>query len=386
MLIATAYGYAAGLAYVGLAVLFGLLFWERRRGEPLWQRSALDRPIVAFLGVLVISSAVSEWRWLALGQLVLLAWVGFVTVRAVTLTSLHDETFARRVLRAFAFGGAVIGGVAVLTAILGIGISDGRVHLGIGSNGLGTIFAVTGVLLLGVFVGASGRWRVLACAGLSGVVLGLILTWSRGGWLAGALGVMSMGLLAPSRRLAVCVLAATIVAAAASPLILARAQSQSSRLKDALNTKDIRSRPAIWRTVPHIVTGHLVLGVGFGAFPIAYTRVVPEAAAQDLFPHAHNIFLSFLAETGIAGLATFIGVLAATIAAMWRWHAAMPSGSPDRIMTAGALAALIALFGHQLVDITLFGIHIAAAFLILMGLGAAGDLRRRRAVLDYRHA
>jgi hypothetical protein len=66
---------------------------------------------------------------------------------------------------------------------------------------------------------------------------------------------------------------------------------------------------------------------------------------------------------------------------MWRWHTAGHPGSPDRIVSASALAALAALLGHQLVDVTLFGVHIAVALVYFMALGAAGDLRRRSGVV-----
>ena len=378
ILIASAFTYSAGWGAGSLVVLLGLFFWEWRRGEPVWQRTALDRPIVIFLCVLLISSLWSEWRWKALSGMVHVVVGGFIGLRAVTLAFLRDETFATRMLRVWAVGGGIIGGVAVLTSALGIGVPDGRVHLGIGSNGVGTVLAVAGVLLLGVFAMESGRRKVFACAGVSAGVLGLALTLSRGGWLGAAIGTATLVMLVPWRRLAVCGLVALLVVAAASPLILTRAHAtQSTRLGETLDTEGIRSRPAIWRTVPRILAGHVLLGIGFTAFPLAYRRVVPEAVPLDLFPHAHNIFLSFLAETGVAGLGAFIGVLAAAVAAMWRWHTAGHPGSPDRIVSASALAALAALLGHQLVDVTLFGVHIAVALVYFMALGAAGDLRRR---------
>lgn len=377
VLIAAACSYSAGLGAVGLIVLLGLFFWEWRRGEPVWSRTALDRPVVIFLCVLLISSLWSEWRWKALGSMVYLVVAGFIGLRAVTLAFLRDETFATRMLRAWAVGGGIVGGVAVLTSALGIGVPDGRVHLGMGSNSLGTVLAVAGVLLLGVFAMESGRRKVFACAGASAAVLALALTLSRGGWLAGMIGTGPLALLVPRRRLAPGVLVAALVVAAASPLILTRGEAQSSRLGETLDTAGIRSRPAIWRTVPRILAGHILLGIGFTAFPLAYRRVVPEAVPLDLFPHAHNIFLSFLAETGVVGLAAFIGVIAAAVAAMWRWHTAGHPGSEDRIVSASALAALAALLGHQLVDVTLFGVHITAGFVYLIALGAAGDLRRR---------
>ncbi len=382
VLIAAACSYSAGLGAVGLVVLLGLFFWEWRRGEPVWPRTSLDRPIVIFLCVLLISSLWSEWRWKALGSMVYVVVAGFIGVRAVTLAFLRDETFATRMLRAWAAGGGIVGGLAVLTSALGIGVPDGRVHLGIGPNSLGTVLAVAGVLLLGVFAMESGRRKVFACAGVSAAVLGLALTLSRGGWLGEAIGTATLVMLVPWRRVAVCGLVVVLVVAAASPLILTRAHAtQGTRLGETLDTEGIRSRPAIWRTVPRILAGHVLLGVGFTAFPLAYRRVVPEAVPLDLFPHAHNIFLSFLAETGVAGLAAFIGLLAAVVAAMWRWHTAGHPGSPDRIVSASALAALAALLGHQLVDVTLFGVHIAVALVYVMALGAAGDLRRRSGVL-----
>jgi len=377
VLIAGAFTHSIGFGTGCLLVLLGLCFWERRQGEPWWPHTVLDRPIVTFLLVLVISSVWSEWRWQALAATAQLGLAGFVVLRAVVLSFARDETFATRMVLAWAAGGAVVGVIGVSTTLLGIGMPDGRLQLTIGSNGLGSIFAMAAVLLLVAFALESGRQRWLACTGVSAVVVALALTQSRGGWLGGAIGLATLTAFVSPRRFLVCLCMAAVALVAASPLITAGLSAQTGRLSDTLDAEGIRSRPAIWRTVPRILAGHLLLGVGLTTFSRAYRRVVPEAVALDLSPHAHNVFLSFLAETGVAGLAAFVALISAIIGAMWRWHTAAPPRHSDRLISAGILAAFVALLGHQLVDMTLFGLHIAVGFLFLVGLGGAGDLRRR---------
>lgn len=387
VLIGGALTYSVGWGAGCLLILLALFFWERRQAEPgrpspWWPTTALDRPVVVFLIVLAISSVWSEWRWKAITGTLELALVGFVALRAVVLSFARDETFAPRLVRGWAAGAAVAAAVGVCTAPFGIGTPDGRLQLTIGTNSLGTVFAMAAPLLLALFAVESGRRRWLACAGLSAVAVAIVLTQSRGAWLGAVIGIVTAVVLMRPRRILVCLCVAMLVLVAASPLIRATLHVPSDRLRETLDTQDIRSRPAIWRTIPRILTGHLWLGVGLTAFPLAYRRVVPEAVALDLSPHAHNVFLSFLAETGVAGLTAFAAVIAAIVAAMWRWHAAGPPQHPDRIISAGALSAFAALLGHHLVDVTLFGVHIATGFFFLAGLGAAGDLRRRLGMVN----
>jgi hypothetical protein len=382
VLIGGAFTYSVGWGAGCLLVLLALFFWERRQGEPGWQPTALDRAAVVFFIVLVISSVWSEWRWRALTGTVELALAAFIAVRAVILSYVHDRTFAERFAGAWTAGGAVVGVIGLIITLLRIGMPDGRLQLTIGSNSLGSIFAMAAMLLLVAFVKESGPRRWFACAGVSAVIVALALSQSRGGWLGAAIGVVTLSVLVPPRRFLLCLCVAAVALVAAAPLITAGIAAQTARLSETLNTEEIRSRPAIWRTIPRMLTGHLLLGIGLTTFPLAYRRVVPEAVALDLSPHAHNVFLSFLAETGVAGLLAFIGVIAAIIAAMWRWHTAGPPPPPDRLISAGVLSAFAALLGHHLVDMTLFGVHIATGFFFLAGLGAAGDLLRRPGVVN----
>jgi len=128
--------------------------------------------------------------------------------------------------------------------------------------------------------------------------------------------------------------------------------------------------------VPRIVADHPVLGTGFTTFVLAYAEYTPPPHLPGFPPHAHNLYLTFAAETGLIGLAALVAFLWAGATTVWRWHVASAPGGPARVDSGIVFAAVIALLAHQLVDATLTGSSVAFGLYALFGLGAATDPAR----------
>jgi len=150
------------------------------------------------------------------------------------------------------------------------------------------------------------------------IVLGmlLVLTWSRGAWLAGAVGLGLAAVMAvrvggrrPGRRTVVVAVGAglafvLLLGAARLDLVLDRLAQTFSR-RDWSNLTRLYSMQAAWRA---FLLSPLV-GVGWGQFGFHFPRLVDAAGLQSQFqwPVVNNFPLQVLCETGLAGF----GVLAA---------------------------------------------------------------------------
>jgi O-antigen ligase len=90
----------------------------------------------------------------------------------------------------------------------------------------------------------------------------------------------------------------------------------------------LSGRMTIWRTAANMLAAHPLNGVGSGAFAAAYDRY--STLPGDMFKsggsyqggptHAHQMYISIAAETGLIGLASILSVV--TLCIVWYYRAA----------------------------------------------------------------
>ena len=101
-----------------------------------------------------------------------------------------------------------------------------------------------------------------------------------------------------------------------------------------LRAQSVTERFLMWRSAWNMFLDHPWLGVGIYNFGDPYEKnyMLPEAK-EGRHPHPHNIFLQFLAETGIFGFGTFLLLYGYSLAVLIRnarsanadfWHKAAP--------------------------------------------------------------
>lgn len=191
----------------------------------------------------------------------------------------------------------------------------------------------------------------------------ILVSFSRSAWIAAAAGLLGVTALC-SRRAALALglgLAVLTTVAFLGSLNLLPAFF-TARLGVALayfGVVDLATVPvtdanfAVIERLAHWLAGyrmfadHPFLGVGAGNYPLAYPAyALPRW--QDPLGHAHNVYLNFLAETGLAGLAAFlVFVLTASYTAALR---ARTGRGLARLLAWGALGALIALVVFNIFD------------------------------------
>ena len=148
------------------------------------------------------------------------------------------------------------------------------------------------------------RWLATALVALPGFI-----TWggaeARSGWLGLSAAALAFLWTRVSTRKAL--LAAGLVLAV---LLLAR--------PGHLNPRDVAAdaRWEIWSAAIQVWKAHPLLGAGANAFEAGYRQLGivfdPSQYGDDL-PHPHNIYLQFLAENGLVGMAAFLIFVLGTV-------------------------------------------------------------------------
>jgi putative inorganic carbon (HCO3(-)) transporter len=218
-----------------------------------------------------------------------------------------------------------------------------------------------------------------ATAGL--ICLGLLVSWSRGAWLAFA-AALAVVVLAHSRRAAPVVLALAVAAGltltlfGAADLLPASVTGRLSELQQYVGLIDLArtevtdanfsvvERIAHWQAALGMWADHLWLGVGPGNYAVVYGQYNLPRWYEPL-GHAHNIYLNFAAEAGLLGLLAYLWLWLASL-----WQALRGATATDRLaaaVAAGVLGGLTAATVHNVFD-NLWVQHIYLTLALLLGL------------------
>jgi O-antigen ligase len=170
------------------------------------------------------------------------------------------------------------------------------------------------------------NWGLIPAATLS-----VMLTASRGATgcmlLAFAYMLLTLSKLKQSTRLAI-IGAVWAMGLMLIPLIPESSFERLSATGDEFAEGDLNGRAAIWLEARDIFFRHPIVGVGAGAF---------KAAAVETAQSPHNIVVSLATESGLVGLALFLGLLAAA-----SWNALL---QPKLLMRLWGTVLLIWLMG-----------------------------------------
>lgn len=226
---------------------------------------------------------------------------------------------------------------------------------------------------------ASLRLSLTATAGL--ISLGLLVSWSRGAWLAFAAAVVVV-VLAHTRRAApaVLVLAALValifVLFGGANLLPASIAGRLAELREYAGLVDLArtevtdanfsvvERIAHWQAALGMWRDHLWLGVGAGNYAVFYGAYnLPRW--YEALGHAHNVYLNFAAEAGLLGLLAYGWFWLAGL-----WQALRTALLRDRYLAAvgaGVFGGLVAATVHNFFD-NLWVQHIYLTLALLLGL------------------
>ena len=198
-----------------------------------------------------------------------------------------------------------------------------------------------------LFTSLSRGYKTLALLAFGPGCVALLLTFSRGGWiaLALALSILCFGVW---RRGG---LSLKVLLAAGGLLLLLYFpfHNQVSTRLFGDDKGSAESRVPLMSLAFHIVEANPVLGVGANNFTVVMNRYLSSEFRQGFLFAVHNKYLLVFAETGAMGLLAFLAFLLGTVRKGWLcWHLC---DEPLSFLALGFVAGLVGHMEHMTVDV-----------------------------------
>ena len=193
----------------------------------------------------------------------------------------------------------------------------------------------------------TSRYKTLAISVLGLGSVALILTGSRGGWIALVLALSILGLATWRRR--GLSLKMPLAAAALFLVLFLPFHSLISARVFGDDKGSAQSRVPLMHLAFRIVKDNPVLGVGANNFTVVMNRYLSPEFREGFLFAVHNKYLLVLAETGALGLLGFLAFLLGTVRKGWRcWRLC---DDPLSLLALGFVAGLVGHMVHMTVDV-----------------------------------
>lgn len=217
--------------------------------------------------------------------------------------------------------------------------------------------------------------RLLAITAVLLILTMLVLTRSRGAWIAAAVSIIILLLLRDRRSWLLLLLAGVGL------LFLAYQFGVTNILETAVYSNSIGDwdgRLEIWTRAVNLTRDFPFTGIGLGSFKdLAERFYAYDIYAPEYIPHAHNLFMQITVDLGIPGIVAWLSILLTMIYISWQVY--KTGRTTNDFLFTGIGAALvvsqIALGVHGVTDAVTWGMVRPAPLLwIIWGSGIASLL------------
>lgn len=276
---------------------------------------------------------------------------------------------------------AAIGGGCTVLALIGIAeyvgqMSSNPSHRVFATwnnpNATASIYLVGVLILIGLAMGLEKLPRYLAWGGSALCTTGLVLTQSKGGYLALAIGLITLvGYLLASRQKARSALPLIpLVLGVILAIGLGKAAASSapsgeafSRIESAgsESVQSVGFRKNLWKSAIELTKDHPV-GTGIGTFRFHSSE--PGLTMQTVY--AHQSYLQISAEAGAFTLFVFLGLAASWLVLVSRGKTQPPGKISLRV---SVIAAIVAIGAHGMIESNLYYFGLGLTTFLLLGLG-----------------
>jgi len=358
-----------------------LLHLRERLPASLSSLTALDKSVVAFVALAVLSLAVSSNLGVSIRELRVIVIEPALLYFLLRVARL-DERQLVRLTHALLLAGVAValyglyqyfvsGDVIVaegVRRIRGVYASPNNLSLLLGRL---IPLAVAGLLL------SKGHRRWAHALALAPLLLVLFLTYSRGGWLLSLpAGLLAIGLLRGRRS--------TLWAAGAILLclLLLLPFVGTERFVSLFNAQEGTTfyRLSLWRATVDMIRDHPLTGVGLDNFLYQYPNyMLREAWQEPDLSHPHNIILDFWTRLGLGGVFVLLALVWAFMRRALPLYHRLPDGE-RRAIILGWIASMASMWAHGLIDNSYFLVDLAFVFFLGLGTVQALDRRARESV------
>ncbi|TCK93461.1 O-antigen ligase-like membrane protein [Natranaerovirga hydrolytica] len=192
------------------------------------------------------------------------------------------------------------------------------------------------------------------------MVMALVFTFSRGGYLAFSIGLLLFIILTNPKN----IIGLTIIGVLSIPLLPPVIWERILTIGSATDSSNYY-RLVLWNGAFDMIQDYWHLGTGLGY--ASFREVVPRYFSEMSPYHLHNTFLQFFVETGVLGITLLILLILMIIKITLK----VIGNEKDNYVkntTAALLAAFVSIFIHGMFEHLLFNPKIIVYFWILIGL------------------
>jgi len=196
----------------------------------------------------------------------------------------------------------------------------------------------------------------------------LLLTKSRGGYVAAAVGVLALLWLSGRWKLALVILLVCVVVGVWVVGYGGDAETTPNLVEQSADPSTLAFRVNVWRVALWMLADFPFTGVGMGTFNDVGALLYPFYETQN--PGTHNVHLQAGVDLGLPGLIAYLALLGLTL---WMaWQAAQRFKEKERpvlhAIAIGGLSGMMALLVHGFVDNTMWNTRAAFLPWVMMGM------------------
>ncbi len=314
-----------------LCLTLPFTFMRRRRLDI----GSVGVPLLLFLLVATVSS-ISYWGGLSTAVSLGRMFMGTLAAVLIFANSDNRLSLVHRCFTFYLMATNVLSVFAVIAFLQG-GTQASMYTLGLNKNFIGPVLGC-GIIISLLYLMTDSRrglrrsWLMLTLA-MAGI--GIVLSLSRGAWIATSVGFLFILL---TTRNAKALVISTLVLVPALALIWRNLPEEATTYATDISTKSYQIRTRIDS-----------IGVAMEAFESSPVMGVGVGLRKTVEPH--NVVLLTLAETGIAGLIGFLGMCAAGFYTFWiaaKWARGEPQAM--QIVLIGSTILLVSIV-HGMMDV-----------------------------------
>lgn len=216
----------------------------------------------------------------------------------------------------------------------------------------------------GVYTAKSRMGKLASGLGAAAMLLCLMLTWSRGGWLGLAVAAALFLVLMDRRFIPLGLVGAVGLLVIMPDSILARLMSVGDMADSSTSY-----RVYIWMACLDMLKDYWISGFGTGV--PAFQAVYPHYSFNAVFaPHSHNLFLQTFCENGILGIIALLGSFCSAALCLGRTMTAAKD-KRTKVQAAALMASGAGFAVQSMTDHSFYNFRVVLMFWTVVGVAAA---------------
>ena len=368
--------------FLGLLVLVTVISYGIKliRGKRILKMELMDLAVLLFMLTLYFSGAITAGGVLGFHEALLSATLMFGYFLVVNL--MRTDQWLKRCVLALVSSGTVVAVIGIFQYMLGMVMPSAWVDTSYFSEIQGratSVFENPNVLAfylvmilpfsLWMLTKAQGKKEtIVGMFSVGTIILCIVLTWSRGAWLAAILSVLLFALIYSKKTLRWLFLLCFFIPFL--PFLLPESVTKRFLSIGDLSDSSTLYRVYTWKGSLRTVREYFISGIGYG--PTAYQEIYPQYAFAGIeaAEHSHNLYLQILIGMGIGGLLIFLAVIL-----LWSQmnleYLKKAKDKGKKTMVAAAVCAIVALLIMGLFDFPWYNYRVFFLFWCIVAFSCA---------------